>query len=299
MKHALLVLSCVALTFACSDDSGSDDSGNDGTETTASGDGDGDAGDGDGDSADTTDADTGNEPVATVSGTIVDMMGAPLPSPLLQMCGPIDEMGNVELCIPEDVDPATGAFEAPVNFVGLWSIKVVQGPVDDRNFTGQAFQVTLNEGDDIDLGEPVIVPEADAVTMLEGETTVDIDGVLAVTIDPTKAQSPDFLAPTMLGGLAAPQDSWRVTEVEGSPVIAAWSFSPFGIKSTEGGFGFTIADGLGLDPDTAVVFWEIEKDNGALHEIATGTVNPDASAIDVVPTGEGLHELTWLLVTEA
>jgi hypothetical protein len=300
MQRRLLASSCLVFVFACTPaDQPSD--GED-TETSASGDGDGDPGDGDGDGDPGDgdgDGDTGVEPIGVITGVLLDMQSAPLPSPLLQFCGPISPEGVVELCIPVPVDAASGDFEINVLYPGLWSLKIVQAPVDNRYFTGQAFQLTFNEGDELDFSmPPIVLPETETITNLMGETTVDIDGVLSVTIDPAVAMSPDFLAPTVLGGLAVPSEYWRVTEVEGSPVIAGWSFSPFGIKSTEGGFGFAINGNLGLAAGEAVVFHEIEKDNGAIHEIATGTVNAEATAIDVVPTGDGLHELTWLLATQ-
>jgi hypothetical protein len=305
MQRSLLVSSCLAsaLVFglACTSDQPSD---GEGTETSATGDGDGDGdagdGDGDGDAGDGDgDGDTGVEPIGTITGVLLDMQSAPLPSPLLQFCGPIDPEGVVELCIPVPVDGTNGEFTINVLYPGLWSLKIVQGPVDNRYFTGQAFQLTFNEGDSLDYSTPpIVLPETDALTDLMGPTPVDIDGVLSVTIDPAMAMSPDFVPPTVFGGLAVPQEYWRVTEVEGSPVIAGWSFSPFGIKSTMGGFEFAVNGNLGLAEGETVVFYEIEKDNGAIHEIATGTVNVGATAIDVVPTGEGLHELTWLLVTQ-
>lgn len=242
--------------------------------------------------------DTTAEPIATLTGTLVDAEGAPLPSPLLQLCGPIDENGVVELCIPVTVDAGDGSFEINAMFAGLWSLKIVQAPGDGRFFTGQAFQLTVNEGDNIDLSPPIVLPEVASLTALGGVTPVMIDEVLTVTIDPAKAMSPDFVPPTEFGGLMVPEQHWRVTEVEGNPVLAGWSFSPFGIKSTMGGFTFAIESSFGLAAGETVKFFEIEKDNGAIHQIATGTVNEDASAVDVVPMGDGLHELTWLLVTQ-
>jgi hypothetical protein len=300
MQRRLLASSCLLFALACNPtdppaEGGSETSGDGDGDT---GDGDGDTGDGDGDAGDG-DGDTGVEPIGTIEGVLLDMQGAPLPSPLLQFCGPIDPEGVVELCIPVSVDGANGNFLINVMYEGLWSLKIVQGPVDDRNFTGQAFQLTFNEGDALEYSEPpIVLPETASMTDLMGETTVAIDDVLSITIDPAAAMSPDFVAPTVFGGLAVPAEYWRVSEVAGSPIIAAWSFSPFGIKSTEGGFGFEVDGNLGLAAGEAVIFYEIEKDNGAIHEIATGTVNAEATAIDIVPTGEGLHELTWLLVTQ-
>jgi hypothetical protein len=305
MQRHLLVSSCLVtglvFTPACTPDDQPSDG--DGTETSAAGDGDGDgdAGDGDGDGAGDGDGDgdTGVMPIGTVSGVLLDMQGAPTPSPGVQFCGPIDDMGVVEQCFSTMVDGSDGSFSINVLEAGLWALKIVHATVDNRYFTGQSFQVTINDGDAVDYSmPPIVIPETNTVTDLMGQTTVDIDAVLSVTIDPMMAMSPDFTAPTTLGGLSVPMEYWRVTEAGGNPVIAAWSFSPFGTKSTAGGFDFTVAGNLGLAEGEAVVFYEIEKDNGSLHEIATGTVNVGATAIDVVPTGDGLHELTWLLVTQ-
>lgn len=301
MNRALLVSSCFVFALACApgDDGNADDADTDNsmsgmsadtsdtadTNETLPGDGDGD---GDGD------------PFATIVGVVADAQGAALPNPSLQFCGPVDESGFAELCIPVTPEASDGSFFWGAGQGGIWNIKAVHGPADGRNFAGQAFQVMLNEGDALDFSEPpIVVPEVDSLSPIAGVTDVAIDDVLTITIDPDAAQGPDFLPPPELGGLLVDQQFWRVTEVEGSAVLAGWSFSPFGIKSTMGGFTFTVADGLGLDPGAAVNFWEIEKDNGELHNIATGTVNGDASAIDLSPIGDGLHELTWLIVTGA
>ena len=70
-------------------------------------------------------------------------------------------------------------------------------------------------------------------------------------------------------------------------------------KSMDGtNFGLAIGDGLGLAADSAVTIYELEKDNGAEHMIATGVVNGDATAIDVTPVGEGFHELSWIFVVQ-
>jgi hypothetical protein len=295
MKRFLLAPSCVAFALACAPSSPADEGADTSMEAPSES----------GESPETETSDTTSpdlpdvEPIATIDGVLLDVQGAPLPSPLLQFCGPIDAEGNVELCIGIDVDPMNGAFTIEPLYDGLWSIKVAQGPSEGRYFTGQAFQLNVAEGDMLQLSPPpIVVPETSTVTPLNGSTMVNIDDVLSLTIDPALAQSPDFLPPAELGGVAVPAEYWRVTEIEGSPVIAAWAFTPFGVKSTEGGFAFTVNGALGLAAGTPVIFYEIEKDNGMLHEVGTGTVNVAASGIDVTPTGEGLHELTWLLVTE-
>ena len=300
MKRGILVLSCscVALAFACTpDEPGTEDEIGDtagessttddttGTDTTTT------------DTTDTTETDTGAPDLATVSGVIVDMQGAPLPSPGVQLCGPIDDMGIVEACIPVPVD--AGSFTVGAKKLGLWSLKVVHGPVDGRNFAGHAFRITLNDGDALDFSSPPItVPEVSTLTPLAGETMVSVEGGLTITIDPANAQTPDFIAPTQLGGLVVPQEFWRVTEVDGQPVMHAWAFSPFGTKAKSGSFTFTIDDALGLAAGETVNVHAIEKDNGDIHLVATGIVNGDASAIDLTPEGEGLHELTWLMITQ-
>jgi hypothetical protein len=257
------------------------------------------------DDADTTSedtTDTGVEPLATVSGVVLDMDGATLPTPGIQLCGPIDPEGVVESCIPVQVDAGSGEFEVGAAKLGLYALKCVHGPVDGRYFTGQSFQVTLAMDDALDFSvPPIVIPETATVTDVAGMSGVidiPIDDVLTLSLDPSLAQSPDFVPPTEIGGLEVAQEFWRVTEVEGAPVIAAWSFTPFGTHATEGTFGFALNGALGLAAGEAVTVYGIQKDNGVIHEVATGTVNVDASAIDLVPTVEGLHELSWLLVTQ-
>ncbi|NVB40208.1 hypothetical protein G6O69_20365 [Pseudenhygromyxa sp. WMMC2535] len=294
-----LVLPCLLL--GCPADPGGEDT-DDGTGST-----DDEAGEstdeGTTEAGETTDDDGSTdtaEDLATITGVILDMQGAALPTPGVQLCGPIDDEGNVEACIPVSVDDSSGAFSIGAKKTGLWSLKVVHGSVDDRNFAGQAFQVTLSEGDALDFSDPaIVIPEVSATTVLDGLTQVNLDGGLSLSIDPEQAQTPDFLAPTALGGLVVDPQFWRVDEVEGAAVIQAWAFSPFGTKAKdEGSFDFSVDDSLGLDAGTALNFYEIEKDNGSLHLVATGVVNADASAVDLSAAGEGLHELTWLLVTE-
>lgn len=301
-RSSLLTPVCLTFALACtpaepgtgedSDTSSSSSETTDGMDTTDTnetlpGDGDGDG-------------DPGVEVLATIDGVLADMNGAPLPSPGLQFCGPVDDAGNVELCIPVAVD-VDGTFEIPVTKLGTWSLKVVHGNVDGRYFSGQAFQVVVNEGDAFDFSSPpIVVPEVGDVTDLSGvvgETVVSIDDVLTLTLDPSLSLSPDFTAPSELGGLEVGAEFWRVTEVEGSPVIAAWAFTPFGVHAVEGEYDFTIASALGLEAGAAVGIHYIEKVNGVIHDVGTGVVNAEATGIDITVT-EGLHELSWLLVTQ-
>jgi hypothetical protein len=232
----------------------------------------------------------------------MDMQGAPLPTPGVQLCGPIDAEGVVESCLPVTVDPDSGAFTVGAIKVGLFALKCVHGPVDGRYFTGQSFQLELVEGDVLDFSTPaIVIPELADVTDLTGAmgpTDIVIDDVLTLNLDPSLAQTPDFTAPSELGGVEVAAEFWRVSEVEGAPVIKAWSFTPFGTHATAGTFDFTLAGNLGLGMGETVKVYAIQKDNGAIHEVATGTVNADATGIDLVVAGEGLHELAWLLVTE-
>ena len=300
MKRLTPLLTSLVFVFACTPsdeedgETNADDVGDTGDADT--GDGDGDTGDGDGD----TTTDTGTEPVATITGTVLGMDGEPLPSPGIQWCGPIDEEGNVDLCIPVTVGDG-GTFEIGSPNPGLWNFKAVHGPADGRFFTGQAVQIVVVEGEDQDWADPIVVPEVGALSaVVEGEQLVDIDGTLGITLDPANALTPDFTPPTELGGLEVSSEFWEVTEIDGSPVLAAWSFSPFGVKASTGSFGITIENAGGLNPaleaDAMVVLYEIKKDNAEIHEVGVGTVNADATAIDVVASGEGLHELTWLMI---
>lgn len=301
MNRASLAPLCLVFALACTSSTPGDDDvgeGTEGTEDTTGGT------DSTSDTGDTTadDTTTGVEPLATITGVVTDMQGAVLPSPGIQLCGPIDAEGNVESCIPVQVDDTTGEFDIGAMKTGLWALKCVHGPVDGRYFTGQSFQLEVAEGDALDFSNPpIVIPETATVTDVSGAmgvVDVVIDDVLTLAVDPSLAQSPDFTAPTELGGLAVDPEFWRVSEVEGKPVIAAWSFTPFGTHATEGNtFGFTLDGGLGLASGNTVTVYAIQKDNGTIHKAATGTVVVDATAIDLVPSAEGLHELAWLLVT--
>jgi len=296
MKRALFASLSLTFAFACTpaESGGDEDPGTSSgeTETTAetsdtlTGDG-----DGDGEPA---------EPIGTIDGIILDTMGNPLPSPGLQFCGTIEEDGIPKLCIPVGVDD-DGGFHIDAMTAGLWSLKLVHADVDGRMFSGQAFQLTLNEGDALDYSDPpIVLPEVTSVSALEesGETAVSIEGGLTVMLDASTAQMPDFSNPTELGGVVVEPAYWPWMDVDGEAIVQVWGMSPFGIKAKEGAFDLVIEDGLGLDAGAAVNVYEIEKDNGALHLIATGAVNEDASGLELTAEDEGLHELSWIIVTE-
>ena len=295
MKRALIASLCLTFAMtACTSDGGGSESPGEETGSTTGGDGDGDAsttlpGDGDGDT----------EPVVigTIDGVIQDINGQPLPSPGLQFCGIIEDDGIPKLCIPIMV-AEDGTFHIDAMTAGLWSLKLVHADADGRVFSGQAFQLTMNDGDALEYSDPpIVLPEVTAMTDLAGETTVEIEGGLSITIDPANAQKADFQEPTSLGGVIVDPAHWPWSEVNGETVVQAWGLASFGIKAKEGSFGLAINDALGLEAGAAVNVYEIEKDNGQLHLIATGAVNGDASGLDLTAEGEGLHELSWVVVT--
>ena len=147
---------------------------------------------------------------------------------------------------------------------------------------------------------PITIPEASVtdVSGASGPTEIVVEGGLTLTVDPTTSTSPDFSNPTAIGGVDVAAEHWRVSEVEGAPVIKAWSLYPFGTHADEGTeFGIAIDDALGLAAGETVTIWGIQKDNGVLHHVADGTVNGDATAIDLSLV-EGLHELAWVLVVD-
>lgn len=303
MHRSWLVLPCLTVLLACPAASpGDDDVG--GSEDESSG----------GESAgteDTTDAtstddattdDTGPEPLATVTGLTVDMDGTVLTGPGIQLCGPIDENGTVESCLPAKLsDQGDGSFTVGAPKLGLYALKVVHAPLDGRNFTGQSFRLELAMGDALDYSmPPITIPEATVtdVSGASGPTEIVVEGGLTLTVDPTTSTSPDFSNPTAIGGVDVPSEHWRVSEVEGAPVIKAWSLYPFGTHADEGTeFGIAFDDALGLAAGETVSVWGIQKDNGALHHVADGTVNGDATGIDLTIV-EGLHELAWVLVVD-
>lgn len=300
MNRTWFALPCLAFVLACpAAQPGDDDVGGSEEESDASG---SDSSGTDGEDATTTSGETGVEPLATVAGATVDMQGATVPTPGIQLCGPIDEQGTVESCLPAQLSDDKSTFTVGAPKLGLFALKVVHGPLDGRYFTGQSFQLELAEGDALDYSmPPITIPETDTVTDVSGAmgpTEVVIEGGLTLTVDPATATSPDFTSPTAIGGLDVAPEFWRVSEVEGAPVIKAWSLYPFGTHADEGTeFGLAITDALGLPAGETVAIYGIQKDNGALHHVADGTVNGDATGIDLVSV-EGLHELSWVLVVD-
>lgn len=246
---------------------------------------------------DTTEGTETGETLATISGVVTDMEGAPLPSPVLQFCGPIDESGLPQSCLPIDVE-ADGSWIIEAQTLGLWSLKFIHVPADGRDFTGQAFQIELGEGDALSYAEPpVVVPEVAGLVDLSGasgEVDVELEGGLRLNFDPENTITPLFTPAEAVGALVVDPSHWQLGLPPAGDVAVAWSFTPFGTKVKEGAFGLSIDDTLGLDPGTAVSVYEIEKDNGAYHLVATGTVGD--TAVELTQAGEGLHELSWIYV---
>lgn len=301
MHRSWLALPCLTFVLACpaaqpgdEDVGGTEDEstegGESGSDTTGS------------DTTDATTDDTLPEPLATVMGLTADMNGTILTGPGIQLCGPIDVDGNVESCLPAKLsDGGDGSFTVGAPKLGLFALKVVHAPLDGRYFTGQSFQIELAMGDALDFSmPPITIPEATVtdVSGASGPTEIVVEGGLTLTVDPTTSTSPDFSNPTAIGGVDVPAEHWRVSEVEGAPVIKAWSLYPFGTHADEGTeFGIAINDALGLAAGETVTVWGIQKDNGVLHHVADATVNGDATALDLTPV-EGLHELAWVLVVD-
>ena len=71
---------------------------------------------------------------------------------------------------------------------------------------------------------------------------------------------------------------------------------PFGAhpEAEEGRIPFVINDALGLDPDTAVNFYDIEKDTAFIVAAGSGSVSVDGLSIT---SEDGLHYMSQLIVT--
>ena len=161
---------------------------------------------------------------ATVSGVVKDMNGNVLATAAGQMCGPVDGE-SVEACLGVTVND-DGTFTAGALKPGLFNLKFVHPPVDGRTFSGQALQISLADGDEITLEDDYVVPEADAMTDLEGAAATDvaIDGTLTVSIDPELTNFGLGVA-AELGGTRMSEDLWPYADIEGNSVLALYAFS--------------------------------------------------------------------------
>ena len=284
-----------ALALGCGGDSDDASTAADATASAGDGDsgGDGDGGDGDGD-----------VPVlANIDGVVTDSAGAPLGMAGIQFCGPVSEEGAVEACKPVPVDADTGTFSIEVTKLGFWNLKAVHAPEEGRYFTGQAIPLTVAMDDMISYPAPgIVVPEVNEVIDLSaatGEATFEVGAGIWLTFDPAMTQTPSFTPAAEMGAIEVPEAEWQITEVpDAGPVIAAWTFHPFGTKLPDASFGLAVESGLGLAAGEAVQIFEVEKDNAFIHKVADAVVSSDGTHLEITPTAEGLHELTWLLFTQ-
>lgn len=248
---------------------------------------------------DTTDGEstTGVEPLATASGQALDDASTALPTPFFQRCGPIvDDIA--QSCISFQAD-AEGLFTVDFPQTGVWGLKFLDS--SGGTHTGNYFTVEVAEGDALELEKVVRVPIADVLTTLpeSGATDVAIEGGLTVTIDASTAQKTDFSAPTEAGGRQLSSDDWMFADTPAGPVVGMWTFYPAGVKAKEGAFEFSVDSSLDLAPGTPVAVYEMEKNNIVLLPVAEGTVNAEGTGLDLSTVGEGLHELSMLVVADA
>jgi hypothetical protein len=286
------------MTLGAACDSGSDPAG-DGETTSGTADDDGgdgdtgaDAGDGDGDGDGET---TGlPEPIGTVSGTVMDATGAPYASPGGQLCGPVDDEGAVGACraIMEEAD---GTWTIELFEEGDYNMKWVNPPEGDTHYSTVIELINVAAGDNV-VEQNYVIPQVGATVDLTdaAETEVDMGSGLMVTLDPA-VMDWAFLDP-IVGGVSVPMDDWRFTEHNGETVVAIWAFAPFGAhpEAEDGKIDFVINDALGLDPDTVVNFYDIDKDNAWIHPAGSGAVSADGT---MITPDEGFHYMSQLIVT--
>lgn len=283
---AFLLTACPAST----DDSGTDNADALGSEDDATSDA--DATDG----ADPTD--TTGEPAARLRGTIIDDHDVPLPSPALFFCGPILDSGLPQSCqkiaVADD-----GGFDQGFNEAGTYIVKITQVQADGQAFGSQVFFHESVDGGDNDLGI-IVVPRVDNptdLTGLVGPSEIVIDEALTLTVDPSALVDANSVWPDHLGGVEIDEAIRIMTDIDGDPVLHVWALTPFGSKVTRGSIEASVGN-VGLAAGQSVKIYEIEKFNGTPIQVGEGTVNDEATAIEVTPVGDGLHELTWLVLTE-
>ena len=134
-----------------------------------------------------------------------------------------------------------------------------------------------------------------------GETTIPVTTINTDEIEARLQRIGDRALSRAIadGRLLQQLSEWQITEVpDAGPVIAAWTFHPFGTKLPDASFGLAVESGLGLAAGEAVQIFEVEKDNAFIHKVADAVVNADGTSLEITPTAEGLHELTWLLFTQ-
>ena len=241
----------------------------------------------------------GDSDQAIVRGRVLGASGDPLPSPRLEVLGTIVD-GIANLSFPVVVD-ADGSFEATIPDEGTWALDFTHAPLEGRFFCGQSFTIEVEFGQESEVSPPpVVLPELAELSELDptaDEVELAIDASLTLRFDPGLTRAPDFNPLTHLGGLSVDPAHWRVSEVEGQPVLAAWAFSPHGSRATEGSsFTIELTDDFDAPPGTVFDLHHIDGTYGLIELVGHAQVG-EGAVVQVTPVGEGLRELSWLLLT--
>ena len=226
---------------------------------------------------------------ATLAGTVVDPDGAPLAELRMTMCG--------QFCVFAASD-AQGDFFFERAPAGTAVLENLFAPGEDEAGWSKFFDiVTVPEGEDVQLAEPVVVPVVEgAVLDLAGPQAVEIDGGLTIAFDADAVEPPLVFETVGLGGVELAPHQLPTGGLGDWTPLRGWSLVVWDMVA-EDGFAATAPLGEALPPDTEVAFLVADYNHG----VATGELFVEEAVLAAdglsisTPSGGGLDRTTLVL----
>ena len=230
--------------------------------------------------------DTGEPPpvLCTLTGVVQDGDGAPVEGLRVVLCD--------ETVCYTDQSTAEGRFTIADHETKDLTLKMLGSP---KGLIGVSMATPPCETRDVDVGAVRLpaLPDTGPEVMASGGGRVEVLPGLFITF-PADLQFPGFedsqpilavrLDPTSLHPL--------LTDQVPEP-LAVWAFEPYGTKGPEP-IGFEVKPETG---DTTFQVYGLNHETGVL--VSLFQVTADADGVVASPPGEGLPELSWLVLGPA
>ncbi len=249
--------------------------------------------------------------IGSVSGRVVDAVGAGVAARSVSVCGGICYYGESD---------ATGAFSVLVD-ARLDPSQYSTLPHGRPDRTSFYFALPADASDDVTLGDllvlelppsgPLLVVKSDkagapAQTVVSNGVTLDVPDGVSVKIDVEDIAEGDL--GKMFRALRIPDDKMSAFADPSLGLSALFQLTPFEAEMRDAAGQPALArigfDNIGLPPGTAVELLGLGSylfpewiAPAQFQVVATGAVTSDGSRIELDP-GQGLGYLTWVGIRE-
>jgi hypothetical protein len=235
---------------------------------------------------------------STVTGTVVDAAGAPIPDLTIALCR--------QVCLLDATD-ADGVFFFEDVLEGVMVLESFGAPGDEpaldlRDWTRFFEFIDVPEATDFVLDRPYVVHQVDSVGPLQGSQDLDLGGGLQVRFDfDDLGVLPAPATAVYLGATSIPEADWPVGGLGDWTVVGAWGLATWDLHA-EDGFAVQAAPPLAQpqDPSSEVAFLVADYTYG----FTTGAFFEEPAVLSsdgltwTTPADAGLDRTTlWLAVT--